>query len=135
MRQGTDPDKLYLGPGESIAVRIVAVGTEQRERVGDAMTKLEGDVGPGHAYRYTASGDAGAVHHLLFGFDFDARRDPPARYEISIEGEGANAGSRIEVPAVLQPALGAFPQTVSYALAIHVERAPLAPAQGLATPR
>jgi hypothetical protein len=118
LQPGDDPSQFRLARGESAIVRVIGIGIAQLETVGRTLEKLEGDGEPGNRYRYTADGAPGQVQHALLRFEFPRRLSPPARYAIWVEGAGGSP--RAEAPSVFQPALGAFPQTVCYALSFRI---------------
>ena len=118
MERGSDPSEFRLAAGESVTIRIVAVGTGQLETLDSALERLEGDAGPGNVYRYTAGGKPGDLEHLTLRFEFPEKLEPPSRYTVAIEGPGGRPS--LEAPTAFQPETGAFPQTLSYALTFSV---------------
>ena len=118
LEPGSCPSRFHLTRGESVAIRIIAVGTEQLEHVGRTVARLQGDGGPGRVYRFTADGRPGEIRHVVMSFLFPEKRDPPAKYRVLLEAMGSASG--IEAPTAFQPPVGLFPQRVPYALSFVI---------------
>ena len=114
LEQGSCPSRFHLSRGESVVIRIIAIGTEQLEHVGRTVERLQGDAGPGRVYCFIGDGQAGEIRHVVMSFLFPEKRDPPARYRVLLEATGA--GVELEAPTAYQPPVGLFPQRVPYAL-------------------
>ena len=117
LQPGPGPDQFLLARTESAIIRVVGVATAQQEHSGATLERLPPD-GAGNRYRYTAPVAPGEVRHLMLRFDFRERLTPPARYCIWVEAP--DGSPRFEAPSVVQPAVGAFPQSVCYALSFTI---------------
>jgi len=118
LEPGCCPSRFLLTRGESVAIRVIAIGMEQRERVGRSVERLEGDAGPGRVYRFTADGRPGQIRHVVMSLVFPEKHDPPAKYLVQVESAGVARG--FEAPTAFQPPVGVFPQRVPYALSFVI---------------
>jgi len=118
LEPGANPGAFAARPGLEVLVRVTTSNMGSHETVrGHAV--LDEEVGPpGRVYRVRIDGDRGDHVRVMIDCHFPVEHDPPGEYQFSVQS--TSGGPVHDVPPILQPGVGAFPQSLTRTITFAV---------------